>query len=173
MGILDEAALAINFDTKTKDNGDVIIKKLTLSNKKTKVDFTCADPALIKSPKRLNDPDLYAFTLTEDTVRVMSKIKNAVAGADEISFNSEKDGTIKFIVTDENGDIFDHTIAENYSCLDPLNTSKHFYHSYKIKFVHALFKAAMDLEGEAKLVLSSRGVIKITVKGITIRIVAE
>jgi hypothetical protein len=173
MNILDEDNLSITYDTKQKDNGDIVIKKMTLASKKTKVDFTCADPALIKAPKKLNDPDLYSFTLTEDTVKVMSKIKNAVAGVDEISFNSEKDGTIKFIVIDENGDIFDHTIAESYECLDPLNTAKHFFHSYKIKYVHALFKAAMDLEGEAKLILSSRGVIKIVVKDITIRIVAE
>lgn len=173
MGILDEDNMSVAFDIKEKDNGDNIVKKITLASKKTKVDFTCADPALIKAPKRLNDPDLYQFTLTEDTVKVMGKIKNAVAGVDEISFNTEKDGTIKFIVTDENGDVFDHTIAENYEILDPLNTSKHFIHSYKIKYVHALFKAAMDLEGEAKLILSSRGVIKLKVKGITIRIVAE
>lgn len=173
LSILEGDNLNIAYETKTKDNGDTIVKKLVMSNKKTKVDFTCTDPKHILSPKKINDPDLYAFTLSEDTVRVMSKVKNAIEGVEDISFNSEKDGSIKFIVTGDNGDMFDHTVAESYKRLDETSTKNHFYHSYKIKFVAALFKAAMDLEGKADIVLSSRGIIKISVRGITIRIVPE
>lgn len=173
MQILGDDTPVISYDSKIKDNGDEIIKKLVLSNKKTKVDFTCADPVHIRAPKKFNDPDLYEFTLTEETVKVMGKIKNAIVGVDDISFNSEKDGSIKFIVTDDKGDMFDHTVTDTYKKLDDANMSNHFFHSYKIKYVMALFKAAMDLQGEAKIILSTRGVIKINVRGITVRIVAE
>lgn len=173
LAILDGDAVNITYEPKTKDNGDTIVKKMVLANKKTKVEFTCADPIHIRSPKKLPDPDMYEFTLTDDTVKVMTRIRNAIANVENISFNSEKDGSIKFIVTDDNGDVFDHTVADTYTKIDPDNARNHFYYSYKIKYVASLFKTAMDLDGKAVIVLSSRGVIKITVRGITIRIVPE
>lgn len=174
MNILDDNNIKINYEIKTKDNNDNIIKKLIMSDKKTKIEYTCLDPVYIKSPRKMNDPEVYSFILTEDTVKIMNKIKNALEGiTNNISFNSEKDGSIKFIISDEKGDIFDHTIATSYEVLDTEHAKPHFYNSYQIKYVYPLFKAAMDLQGESKVIMSSRGVIKIVVKGITIRIVAE
>lgn len=173
MSIVDESSPSIQYDLKVKDNGDKIIKKLSFHNKKTKIDFTCQDPIHIKSPRNIKDPDVYSFSLTEETVKIMNKIKNMVAGVEEISFNTEKDGSIKFIVTDDKGDIFDHTIAESYNILNTEEAKPHFYHSYNIKYVYPLFKAAMDLQGTSEVILSTRGIIKLIVKGITVRIVAE
>lgn len=173
LSILDENDLKIAYSTKDKDNGDKFIHRMQMSSKKTKVEYTCCDPTRIEAPRRLPDADTFSFKLTEETIKIMNKLKTAIAGVEMISFNSEKDGSVKFIVTADNGDVFDHTVAETHEKLDPNSNKQHFYHSYKIKYVYGLFRAALDLEGETHITLSSRGIIKIRVKGFTIRIVPE
>lgn len=171
IAMLDEDALTVSFDHKEKDNGDIIVKKLLLSSKKTKIEFSCYDSAKIKAPRLFKNPFFYSFTLSEDTLKVMSKAVSAIETS-KISFSSEKDGSVKFRTADVEGDMFDHSVSPSYEILDEA-TRDHFFHAYEIKYVLPLFRAALDIDKKMIVNISERGALKVKINGLSIYILPE
>jgi hypothetical protein len=171
IAILDQDALEIGYEGKERDNGDIFVRKLVLSSKRTKVDFSCQDVMKIKAPRRFTDPFFYGFSVAEDTLKIMAKAATAI-DTTKISFSSEKDGSVKFRTSDVNGDMFDHLISETFETDDEADKTN-FFHEYEIKYVLPLFRAAMDENGELNVNISKRGVMKVNVNGFHIYVLPE
>jgi hypothetical protein len=171
ISILDSDDTNIFFEGKEKDNGDIMVKKLQLTNKKTKIDFSCYDSLRIKAPKAFNDPMFYEFSISEDTLKIMSR---AIAAIDttSISFSTDKDGSIKFRTTDVEGDIFDHLVSESCTISDDADKDNFFY-AYEIKYILPLFKASIDTSGKLKVNISRRGIMRVIVNGFSIYVLPE
>ena len=169
--ILEPDPVTISFEGKEKDNGDIMVKKLQLSNKKTKIDFSCLDSLRIKAPKKFTQPFSYEFTITQDTLRIMNKTFAAI-NSSKISFSNEKDGSVVFRTTDVEGDSFDHTVADSFTLL-PDAAKENFFHEYEIKYILPLFKAAADIDGKLTVQIADRGAMKINVNGFDIYVLPE
>ena len=171
ISILDDTSLAIAYDCKERDNGDRVVTKLQLTSKKTKVDFSCQDSLKIRAPKKMNDIYCYEFSVTEDTLKIMAKAFAAI-DASNISFSSEKDGSVKFRASDVEGDNFDHLVSETYDISDDADKDNFFY-EYSIKFILPLFRSAMDENKKLVVNISKRGIMKVNVNGFDIFVLPE
>lgn len=171
ISILEPEPVSISYDGKEKDNGDIMVKKLQLSNKKTKIEFSCFDSLRIKSPKKFIDPLCHEFVITDDTLKIMHKTFAAI-NTSKISFSNEKNGNVVFKTTDIEGDIFDHIVADSYTVL-PNSAKQNFFHEYEIKYILPLFKAASDLDGKLTVQISDRGALKVNVNSFDIYVIAE
>jgi len=171
MGILSNDKLNVEFDGVEKDNGDTFVKRLQLSDGKTKAEFSCFDVMKIKAPRAFKDDFVYNFTINEDTLHIMPKAVSAIETS-KISFSSEKDGTVRFLTTDSVGDTFDHVISDDYIMAASAN-KPNFYFSYEIKYVLPLLKAALDETGSISIDISNRGILRVKVNGFGIHVLPE
>lgn len=156
------------FTTKTKNDNTVVVSKLILKGNKTVIEYSCTDPTHIKAPKNINDEFVYSFDVSQDTIKIMSKIISAIS-VDHISFSSEKDGSVRFKATDSEGDLFNHLISESYSSKEGDN----FFFSYKIKLLLPLFKNAFINNKSLHVDISKRGYLQFKISDLNIYILAD
>jgi hypothetical protein len=171
IAILDSSDTEISFEGKERDNGDIMVKKLQLTNKKTKIEYSCYDSTRIKAPKKFTDPVCYEFSIATDTLNIMAKAVAAIETS-KISFSSEKDGSVKFRTSDIEGDTFDHLVADTYGVTDDTDKA-HFYYAYEIKYVLPLFRAAIESGDSFDVTISKRGILKIQVNNFDIYVLPE
>lgn len=95
----------------TKDKTDTYINKIFLKSKRTKVEFNCAKPELIKAPKRLADKKIAAFTITPSTLATLKRAASAM-GSTLLSFSIDETSVVVRL-KDDGGDIFEHTIDDS------------------------------------------------------------
>jgi hypothetical protein len=171
IAILEPDPITMSFDGKEKDNGDVMVKKLQMANKKTKIEFSCFDSLRIKAPKKFVDPFCHEFIISDDTLRIMQKTFAAI-NTSKISFSNEKNGNVVFKTTDVEGDLFDHIVSESFEIL-PNSPKQNFFHEYEIKYILPLFKAASDLDGKLTVQISDRGALRVNVNSFNIYVIAE
>lgn len=162
INILESDDLTIAYDGSTRDNGDLLVKKLFLSNKRTKLEYSCYDALKIKAPRNFKDEFVYKFIITEETLRIMAKSMSIIESP-KISFSSEKDGTVKFRASDTTGDSLDHLVSDVYEIDEEKAQKEHFYNPYEIKYILPLFKAAADSGGEIEVNMSNRGIIRVNI----------
>lgn len=171
IAILDEGVPNISFEGKERDNGDVMVRKLHVSNKKTKIEFSCFDSLRIRAPKSFKQTACYEFTISEDTLKVMMKTFAAISTT-KISFSNDKDGTVMFRTSDDEGDIFNHSVSDKYEIL-PEAAKDNFFYEYQIKYILPLLRAAMDSSGNVTIQLTNSGVLIVNVNGFNIYVIAE
>ena len=171
LAILDKDNLTIGYSGAERDNGDFLVKKLHLSSKKTKVDYSCYDPSRIRAQRNFRDEFVYKFTISEDTLKIMSKAVAAIETS-KISFSSDKEGNVRFLTSDTSGDMFDHEVSNDLEISDTAH-KQNFFNSYEIKYVLPLFKASIDTSGKLDIEMSNRGVIRVYINGFAILVVPE
>lgn len=167
INILDADDLTISYDGSKRDNGDLLVKKLLLANKRTKLEYSCYDALKIKAPRNFKDDFVYKFIITEETLKIMSKSMSIIESP-KVSFSTEKDGSVKFRASDTTGDSLDHLVSDSYEIDTDKAQKEHFFNPYEIKYVLPLFKAAADTGGEIVVNMSNRGIIKVTINGFEI-----
>lgn len=164
---------AIKFEEKIKSPTDVLVSKLLLSNKKTKLDFKCADPAVMdKAPKIFKDPVCYTFKINKEDVTLFSKALSAVRG-ETLALVGSKTGVIGKL-SDMDGDMLDHTISEElvYNTLPNGTPKDEFYFTYKNKILIPLLREAMTDE-TIDVNITERGLLNLKVLGINVYITRE
>lgn len=170
MSLLDDN-IQVSYDTTERDNRDELVTKLILKNKHTKIDFSCTDPKMIRSPQKFNDPIYYGFDISEETLLVMSKAFAAI-NTKQISFSTGEDNNVEFRASDVEADMFVHIVSDEYT-IDDNAGADNFYFSYSIKYVLPLFKAAMDMDRKLHVNISKRGIMKIRVNGFSVFVLPE
>jgi hypothetical protein len=158
----------ISFITKPRGDSETVVSKLILKGKKTTVEYSCTDPAHIKAPKNINDEFVFEFDISQDTIKIMSKIISAIS-VDHISFSSEKDGSVRFKATDSEGDLFNHMISETYTTTE----SDNFFFSYKIKLLLPLLKNAFANVKSLHVSISKRGYLQFKINDLNIYILSD
>jgi hypothetical protein len=158
----------ILFVTRPKGDSETVVSKLILKGKKTTVEYSCTDPVHIKAPKNINDEFVFEFDITQDTIKIMSKIISAIS-VDHISFSSEKDGSVRFKATDSEGDLFNHMISESYISTE----SDNFFFSYKIKLLLPLLKNAFTNVKNLHVTISKRGYLQFKINDLNIYILSD
>jgi hypothetical protein len=130
-----------------------------MAGKGVKVNYRCANPAVIRAPKVLTDDVRYELTLTDEAINFMSKGSVAMA-SDEITITAGPDGTF-FEITDINGDVFSYTFPSN--AIDITSTKDaEFSHTFPLKTLLPLLKAA----GSDTVHLTDKnGMMKMVVEG--------
>lgn len=170
LSVLDDLNTVMEINIDEKDNGDYIVGKMFLKDKKTKVEFSCCEPSRIKSPKSFKKEIVYTFSMTPDTLKLMSKSIVAIE-SNKISFESKDGETIKFITSDTAGDKLEHMVATDLSVEDGVDQT--FKFMYEIKYILPLMKAAADNDGIINIRMADNGIIKMSVNGFDVLILPE
>ncbi len=149
---------------KQRDSGEQFVFRLVLKQGKTSVEFKCADPSRIKAPKFMNDPELFAFSITAQDINLMLKAKSAMQ-VEYVTFSSKDGSSVQFSVTASEGDTLTHELE---STLDTKTSETTFASMFKTKFLFPVLKEISDAAKEAPVdvILTKRGIMKIEVNGI-------
>lgn len=122
------------------DDAKEYAKSLVMKNKKSKIDYRCANPSVIKAPRQIQDTMKYQVTLTPEIVNTLAKAATAM-GSDCIEISATED-TAKFEMSDMNKDAFSLDITGNIKSIK--NGTLSFKQKYPIKVLIALFKKSPD-----------------------------
>lgn len=147
----------------TEDNPQYA-RSLTMKAKGIKVEYRCANPTVIKSPRTLADPVLYRVELNPEAVLMMAKGQSAMS-SEEVTFIGGKEGVF-FEISDINSDKMTYKVADTVTKVDTSDEPIAFVHSYTIKLLLPLFK----LIPTGWFYLTSEGIIKITINDLDIYI---
>lgn len=158
-------------DYKERDSGDKFVFRLNIKHNKTKVEFKCADPAQIRAPKAMNDPDHFVFTFTNEDVALMLKSKSAM-GADTVSFVSKDGKSVTFSVMGSEGDALTHELSTE---VEVKADADEFNFIYKTKILFPVLKEVLDAtkKSEVEVAVTRRGVMKMSIIDIPVFIFPE
>jgi hypothetical protein len=172
VSVLNPDELEISFESKDMDNGDKVAKKLLLKSKRTKFDFSCTSPTQIKAPKKYGDTPGYIFKVGEETLRVITKASAAME-MKKISFSNDKDGSVRFVAADDEGDMLNHTIATSYEVGKDVD-SENFFYSYDTKDILPLFKTALGNNDHVEVSISrQRGIMEFNINNMRLLVIPE
>lgn len=173
MGLVkDDKDLNIDANIRVEDNGDKMVDKLTLKNKRTTVEFKCCRSSQISAHKVLKNGPIYEFDISEESVATMMRA-NAAMGNDTVAFSLDDTGNVMFKLNDSSGDTLNHLISDKVNILDD-NEAKTFFFNYNKRLFLPLIKMAFK-EGTdtLKLSLNKRGIMNLTILSLNIYIIPE
>jgi len=147
----------------TPERPEIFVRALIMKGKGFKIDYRCADPATIQSPRVLTDVSKYEVKMTPEAVLLMSKGVNAM-GAEDVTFIGTKN-SVSFEMEDVNKDIMSYKFANGITVQDD-DKDPHFKYTYAAYYVLALFKQNSD----GHFHLTTKGMMKIVVNGLDIYI---
>jgi len=149
----------IEIDAKVSDAGDVSL--LTISSGKTKVQFRCTSAALMKYPKKNNDPAFAVVYLSRAEAQQASKAAKSLK-SDRLLLQVGRDGNVRLECVDSSNDRFEIELAKQADYMDEADSAVHSYIANVLTDV--LDAAAKDAE-EINLVLGADGSITTTARG--------
>lgn len=139
------------------------VRALQIKGKGVKVDYRCANPAMIKAPKKVADPRAYSATMTAAAVQMMVKGQSAMS-ADDIVLIGSMDG-VSMEIKDNNSDAMTYLIDDMVTVeSDGPAKSPDFFYRYPIKAITALFKQNQD----GRFYITSKGILVISVDDLTV-----
>ena len=162
--------LVIDDDTLTgsfTESRDGKVGMLTFKTKKTKVEFRCKDPKLIKTRKNFNDPIIMTFNLNADAIRFMTT-GSAAMKSKSVAFKMS-DGKVFLRLIDSEGDILDHLITEDVDVVPE-------YEDEDVSFSYEMPKLAPLLNAHREnttVNISKRGIMNLSSEGFNIYLVAD
>lgn len=168
MNVFDES-YDLAYEETTKDT-NTFISKLILKRNKTTIEFRCANPSIIDVKKNFLDPMCFSFELTEDTIKLLGKIANAM-DTKNVTFMSSDGKTVNINLSDKDGDALSHVVSESVNIIDP-SVKNTFSTTIKLKTLLTLLKQDRN---NKKLILSvsKRGIFNLQVNGLTFYIFPE
>ncbi len=171
ISLMNGKTMSMEAVTRTEDNGDVLVEKFILKDKKTTVDFKCCRAGQIKAPKILKSAMIYQFDISSDSLQMMMQANSAMNN-DNLSFNLE-DNVVYFKLTDNSGDMLKHVISDEVNILDD-EATKTFFFNYDKKILLPLIKMAFKNGADTlSLQLTSRGFINLTINSLNIFVAPE
>ncbi len=152
------------FTINIEDNGD-FIGKMIISAKGLKIDYRCADPSKIASPRVLKGVECYKVKINEEAVKIFQK-GLAAMNADEVSIVSNNGVSFEF--ADLSHDIYKYTFAKNVELMTnedgEVPASDKFVHRYSAKTLLALFKN----NPEAEFTVDQKGMLRFPLNDLTV-----
>lgn len=171
IALINPDALTVDASIRTEDNGDILVEKFIMKDKKSSVDFKCCRAAQITAPKALKSEIHYQFDISEESLRILTQANMAMKN-DNLSFSLD-DGVIYFKLTDNSGDMLKHEISNNVNILAD-DASESFFFSYDKKVLLPLIKMAFkDNSDSLSLKLTKRGIVNLTINSLNIYIAPE
>lgn len=152
------------------DDSEKIIK-LTFKNKRTKVEFRCADPESVKSPSKVNDPVWYSFDMDDETLIVLNKITTAMDTKTVSLIGKKTEDNLLLKVQDENGDILEHKTDSKLSWYDE-GLVDEFNFVFSSKRIARLIKDAVSANFKT-VKITKRGFLITHSKGLTVYTISE
>lgn len=143
------------------------VGKLVLKTKKTKIEFRCKDPAMIKTNKKLKDPIHYSFNLNADAIRFMTSGTAAMKNK-SVTFKLQ-DGKVFIRLIDAEGDILDHEVTSKVT-IDTDADGEEFSHSYDMPKLAPLLNAHKE---NTTVNITRRGIMNLSSEGFNIYLVAD
>lgn len=151
----------VNVETETDKAGQLFARSLNIKGKGMKVDYRCANPAVIRAPKKFNDVLTYHIAMSPDIVFFMTKGQGAM-NSKEVNIVCTKSTTV-FTIEDVNGDVFEYEFpAVTTDLTNPANKDITFKYSYSLPTLLPLLKAAPD---QPFVITTPTGMIRINVDG--------
>jgi hypothetical protein len=146
----------------TDKTGQQFVRSINMKGKGIKIDYRCANPAVIRAPRKLQDKLTYVMDMTADVLYFMNKGRAAM-GSDEVKLVCT-DSQVTFEITDISGDVME--------CEFPLraagaNGEKNvsFTFTYPLKTLLALFKTCPSQQFN---ITTPTGMLKLSVEGFDI-----
>lgn len=163
----------IEAELKTRGEDVTYAGRLTLKHAKTKVEYKCGDPTLIKAPKGLADEEQFTCSLTRDDIKFI-KSANSAMGADKLIFSTPKDND-SFVISIPNKED-EKVVHETDGVVGYLADTTTFSFAYDSKIlIMAINSMEKILRKESldslDMKITRRGVLTFPVKGITTYII--
>lgn len=143
------------------------VGKLVLKTKKTKIEFRCKDPAMIKTNKKLKDPVHFSFNLNADAIRFMTSGTAAMKNK-SVTFKLA-DGKVFIRLIDAEGDVLDHEVTAQVT-IDEEADEEGFSHSYDMPKLAPLLNAHKE---NTTVNITRRGIMNLSSDGFNIYLVAD
>lgn len=130
------------------------VRALTMKGKGIKLDYRCANPATVRSPKGYTDQPRYQGRMTPEAVSYMQKGMSAMQ-TDEVTFIGTSDD-LSFEMVDINGDKFEHRFGDGITKVQPADKDvPSCSHRYPVKMLLTLFK----MNSTGNFYFTSKGVL--------------
>ena len=150
-------------------NNSIYISKLIFKKNKTAVEFRCVDPSVIDAKKNVLDPLCFTFSLTEETIKILGKISNAM-DTKNATFSS-KDTTVNIIISDNQGDLFAHEVSDKLEIIDA-SIKDQFASTIKLKTLLMLLRQERTTNS-LTMNITKRGLFNIKVNNLNFYIFPE
>lgn len=142
------------------------VSKLVFKTKKTKMEFKCKDPTMVKVRKQLKDPMVMSFNLNADAIRFMTSGTTAMRNK-SVSFRLE-DGKMYIRLIDSEGDILDHLVTTDVTLVADADEEQSF--SYDMPKLAPLLNAHRE---NTKVNISQRGIMNLSSDGFSIYLIPD
>lgn len=143
------------------------VGKLIFKTKKTRIEYKCKDPDLIKTRKNFKDPMVLSFGLNGDAIRFMTSGSVAMKNK-SVSFRLVEEKMYIRLIDGDAGDILDHLITGDLELSDDCPDNLTF--SYEMPKLAPL----LNSHRETTMVnISKRGVMNLTSEGFNIYLVPD
>jgi hypothetical protein len=143
------------------------VGKLIFKTKKTKVEFRCKDPQLIKTRKVFNDAVIMTFNLNADAIRFMTTGSSAMKNK-SVTFKMS-DGNMHLRLIDSEGDVLDHLVTDSVD-VEPEYEDEEVAFSYEMPKMAPLLNAHRE---NTKVNISKRGIMNLSSEGFNIYLVPD
>jgi hypothetical protein len=144
------------------------VGKLMLKTKKTKMEFRCKDPALVKSRKIFKDTKVLSFDLNADAIRFMTTGSAAMKNKSVTFLMNEGEMFIRLI--DSEGDVLDHLVTTDIRLEPDVDEDEQIRFSYDIPKLAPLLNAHRE---NTTVNISKRGVMNLSSDGFNIYLVPD
>lgn len=149
----------VNYDT--RPGTDDIVQRLYFSsdNSRTKIEYTCCKPDMVKAPRKLTDELLSEFSLTEDTLSVLAKAATAMESQNlQLRYANEQ---LSVTLIDTQSDKLESIISEKVEASE----IDEFSFTYNVKHFLSVIK---DCPQKNNVNISRRGFLKSAYDGVTV-----
>ena len=143
------------------------VGKLIFKTKKTKVEFRCKDPQLVKTRKVFNDEVIMTFNLNADAIRFMTTGSSAMKNK-SVTFKLI-DNKITLRLIDSEGDVLDHLVSDSVD-VEPEYEDEEVSFSYEMPKMAPLLNAHRE---NTKVNISKRGIMNLSSEGFNIYLVPD
>lgn len=143
------------------------VGKLVFKTKKTKVEFRCKDPTLIKTRKNFNDAVILTFSLNADAIRFMTSGTAAMKNK-SVTFRMI-DSQMYIRLIDSEGDTLDHLVTGDVKVESD-------YEDEEVSFSYEMPKLAPILNAHREnttVNISKRGIMNLFSEGFNIYLVPD
>lgn len=137
-----------------QDPNNSFVRAFMMKGKGMKIDYRCANPAIVRAPKTIHDSIVANIPLDPEAISLLQK--GAAAMAVETTAIVSDNRGVTFEIEDVNSDKFEHTWSE------VIDTK--FSHKYPVKTLVTLFKQVP--EGEIEI--GQKGILRINVNDLDI-----
>lgn len=161
--VIDDESLTATYDEFREGK----VGKLFFKTKKTKIEFRCKDPDMIKTRKNFKDKTVLSFDLNGDAIRFMTSGSVAMKNK-SVTFRRVEDEMYIRLVDGAAGDVLDHLITGELDISDDCADDLSF--SYEMPKLAPLLNTHRET---TTVNISQRGVMNLTSEGFNIYLVPD